>query len=69
MTNKATDERCAHGVWKGDHCYKCAEVSATAEIERLRAIIAKDRERLLMIYEVLTGQHRSTWPDAVESGT
>lgn len=43
--------------------------SANQEVERLRAMLAERNERLLIIYESLTGQHRSTWPPAVESGT
>lgn len=39
------------------------------EIERLRKELAERNERLLLVYEALTGQHRSTWPAAVGSGT
>lgn len=24
------DERCEHGVWKGDHCYRCGEAKAAS---------------------------------------
>jgi hypothetical protein len=39
------------------------------EINRLRGQLAGRTERLLLVYETLTGQHRSSWPAAVESGT
>lgn len=38
-------------------------------IESLRAELDERNERLLLLYETLTGQHRSTWPHAVGAGT
>jgi hypothetical protein len=61
-------ERLRSHAWE-DRQHRQLREAAAVEIERLRAMLAERNERLLKLYEVLTGQHRSTWPPAVESGT